>query len=115
MLAYAFARFAFPGKTLFFYLLLLTLMVPGLMLVIPQFLRAKTLGLLDSRQGLVFVYIASSLSLNTYLLRAFFEQLPRELEHAVQVDGGRHLVIFTLVVLPLWSPALATVGIFTFL
>ena len=115
MMAYAFARFAFPGKTLFFYLLLLTLMIPGLMLVIPQFLLAKTLGLLDSRQGLVFVYIASSLSLNTYLLRAFFEQLPRELEQAVQVDGGGHLVIFTRIVLPLSTPALATVGIFTFL
>jgi multiple sugar transport system permease protein len=85
------------------------------MLVIPQFLLAKTLGLLDSRQGLVFVYIASSLSLNTYLLRAFFEQLPRELEQAVQVDGGGHLVIFTRIVLPLSTPALATVGIFTFL
>jgi multiple sugar transport system permease protein len=115
MMAYAFARFAFPGKTLFFYLLLVTLMIPGLMLVIPQFLLAKTLGLLDSRQGLVFVYIASSLSLNTYLLRAFFEQLPRELEQAVQVDGGGHLVIFTRIVLPLSTPALATVGIFTFL
>jgi multiple sugar transport system permease protein len=115
MMAYAFARFAFAGKTLLFYSLLLTLMIPGLMLVIPQFLLAKTLGLLDSRQGLVFVYIASSLSLNTYLLRAFFEQLPRELEQAVQVDGGGHLVIFTRIVLPLSTPALATVGIFTFL
>jgi multiple sugar transport system permease protein len=115
MMAYAFARFMFPGKTLFFYSLLLTLMIPSLMLVIPQFLLAKTLGLLDSRLGLVFVYIATSLALNTYLLRAFFEQLPRELEQAAEVDGAGHLVIFSRIVVPLSTPALATVAIFTFL
>lgn len=115
MMAYAFARFAFPGKNLFFFSLLLTLMIPGLMLVIPQFLLAKTLGLLDSRLGLIFVYIATSLALNTYLLRGFFEQLPRELEQAAEVDGAGHLVIFTRIVIPLSTPALATVAIFTFL
>jgi multiple sugar transport system permease protein len=115
MMAYAFARFVFPGKSLFFFSLLLTLMIPGLMLVIPQFLLAKTLGLLDSRLGLVFVYIATSLALNTYLLRAFFEQLPIELEQAAEVDGASHLVIFTRIVIPLSTPALATVAIFTFL
>jgi multiple sugar transport system permease protein len=115
MMAYAFARFVFPGKNLFFFSLLLTLMIPGLMLVIPQFLLAKTLGLLDSRLGLVFVYIATSLALNTYILRGFFEQLPRELEQAAEVDGASHLVIFTRIVIPLSTPALATVAIFTFL
>lgn len=115
MMAYAFARFAFPGKTVFFYSLLLTLMIPSLMLIIPQFLLAKNLGLLDSRPGLVFVYIATSLSLNTYLLRAFFEQLPRELEQAAEVDGASHFVIFTRIVMPLSTPALATTAIFTFL
>ncbi len=115
MMAYAFARFAFPGRNLLFYSLLLTLMIPGLMLVIPQFLLAKNLDLLDSRQGLVFVYIATSLALNTYILRAFFEQLPRELEEAAEVDGGGHIVIFTRIVVPLSTPALATVAIFTFL
>ena len=115
MMAYSFARFAFPGKNLFFYSLLLTLMIPGLMLVIPQFLLAKNLDLLDSRQGLVFVYIATSLALNTYILRAFVEQLPRELEEAAEVDGAGHIVVFTRIVVPLSAPALATVAIFTFL
>jgi multiple sugar transport system permease protein len=115
MMAYAFARFSFPGKNLFFYSLLLTLMIPGLMLIIPQFLLAKNLGLLDSRPGLVFVYVATSLALNTYLLRAFFEQLPHEIEQAALVDGASHFVIFTRIVVPLSTPALATVSIFTFL
>jgi multiple sugar transport system permease protein len=115
MMAYAFARFRFAGKSFFFYSLLLTLMIPSLMLIIPQFLLAKNLGLLDSRPGLVFVYIATSMALNTYLLRAFFETLPRELEEAVEVDGGGPFVVFTRIVLPLSTPALATVAIFTFL
>ena len=115
MMAYAFARFNFAGKGFFFYSLLLTLMIPSLMLIIPQFLLAKTLGILDSRPGLVFVYIATSMALNTYLLRAFFETLPRELEEAVEVDGGGPFVVFTRIVLPLSTPALATVAIFTFL
>jgi multiple sugar transport system permease protein len=115
MLAYAFARFDFPGKDPAFYLILFTLMIPGLMLIIPQFLLAKALGLRNSLQGLVFVYTAMSIPLNTFLLRGFFEQLPRELEEAVLIDGGGYGTIFFRIVLPLSTPALATVAIFTFL
>src|SRR5690606_2219404 len=85
MLAYAFARFDFPGKTPSFYLVLFTLMIPSLMLIIPQFLLANALGLRNSLSGLVFVYVAMTIPLNTFLLRGFFEQLPRELEEAVLI------------------------------
>ncbi len=115
MLAYAFARFDFPGKSFMFYLLLFTLMIPSLMLIIPQFLLAKTLGLRNSLQGLIFVYVAMTIPLNTFLLRGFFEQLPRDLEEAVLIDGGGYGTIFFRVVLPLSKPALATVSLFTFL
>lgn len=115
MLAYAFARFEFPGKRPLFYTILFTLMIPSLMLVIPQFLLAKTLGLRNSLSGLVFVYVAMSTPLNTFLLQGFFEQLPRELEEAVLMDGGGYGTIFFRIILPLSTPALATVSIFTFL
>jgi multiple sugar transport system permease protein len=115
MLAYAFARFDFPGKTPSFYLVLFTLMIPSLMLIIPQFLLANALGLRNSLSGLVFVYVAMTIPLNTFLLRGFFEQLPRELEEAVLIDGGGYGTIFFRVVLPLSTPALATASIFTFL
>lgn len=115
MLAYALARFAFPGKDVIFYSILFTLMIPGLVLIIPQFLLAKALGLRNSLQGLVFVYTAMSIPLNTFLLRGFFEQLPRELEESVLIDGGGYFTIFSRIVLPLSTPALATVAIFTFL
>lgn len=115
MLAYAFARFEFPGKMPMFYLVLLTLMIPALMLIIPQFLLARTLGLRNSLSGLVFVYVAMSIPLNTFLLRGFFEQLPRELEESVLIDGGSYWTIFWRIVLPLSKPALATTAIFTYL
>lgn len=115
MLAYAFARFHFRGKEAFFYILLVALMIPGMTLLIPQFLLAKTLGLRNSLWGLIIVYMANSLALNTFLLRGFFEQLPKDLEESVLIDGGWYFTIFFRIVLPLSKPALATVSIFTFL
>ena len=72
MMAYAFARMRFRGRELIFKLLLLGLMVPPLMLLIPQFILAKQLHLLDSLLGLVVFYVGGTLSLNTFLLRVFF-------------------------------------------
>lgn len=66
---------AFAGAA-WLYAVLIMLMVPGLMLIIPQFILATKLGLRNSLPGLVFVYIATSLPLNVFLLRGFFEQLP---------------------------------------
>ncbi len=115
MLAYAFARFVFPGKEAIFYAFLFTLMIPNLVLIIPQFFLAKALGLRNSLWGLIFVYVAITIPLNTFLLRGFFEQLPRELEEAMLIDGGGYFTIFFRIVMPLSTPALATVAIFTFL
>ncbi len=113
--AYAFARFEFFGKNVLYYGLLATLMVPGMMLIIPQFMLASRLKLLNTLTGLVLVYTAGGIAFNTFLLRGFFEQLPRELEEAALIDGGTHLTIFFRILLPLSTPALATVAIFTFL
>ena len=115
MAAYGFARYRFRGKELLFGVVLVSLMVPAIMLIIPQFIVAKSLGTLNSLQGLVVVYVALSFALNTFLLRGFMEELPRELEEAIFVDGGTPLTAFRHVVLPLAQPALATVAVFTFL
>lgn len=115
MMAYAFARFSFPGRELMFRILLLGLMIPAMMLIIPQFILAKYLGLLDSLGGLVVFYVASSLSLNTFLLRGFFEAIPNELEQAMEVDGAGPVTRYWRLILPLARPALATATIFTFL
>ncbi len=115
MMAYAFARFEFRGRKLLFRIVLLGLMVPTMMLIIPQFILAKGFGLLDSYLGLIVFYVAGNLSLNTYLLRSFFISIPNELDQAMQVDGAGAWTRFTRLILPLSTPALATTTIFTFL
>ena len=115
MMAYAFARFRFPGKRLLFGLLLIGLMVPTMMLIIPQFLLAKNLGMLDSLIGLVFFYTGGTVALNTFLLRSFFQDIPKELEEAMVVDGAGPWTRYRKLILPLSRPALATVAIFSFL
>jgi len=115
MAAYAFARFKFPGREVFFYTLLAVMMVPTTIVIVPQFFLMKYLGLRNSLWGLILIYTSTSLSLNIFLLRGFFEQLPHELEEAVLIDGGNYLTIFTRIVLPLSAPALATVAIFSFM
>ena len=115
MMAFGFARFRFAGRELLFRLLLLGLMIPAMMLIIPQFVLAKYLGLLDSYGGLVVFYVGSSLALNTFLLRGFFESIPMELEQAMEIDGARAVTRYFRLILPLSKPVLATATIFTFL
>lgn len=115
LMAYAFSRMRFPGKEVFFYILLLGMMIPPVMLIIPQFIIVKNLHLLDSLWGLIVVYVSVTLSMQTFLLRSFFETIPRELEDAVLVDGGSRWDIFIKIILPLSKPGLAVVAIFTFL
>lgn len=115
MMAYAFARFTFPGKEFLFYTILLVLMVPSITLIIPQFFLVKMLGLRNSLWGLILVYVAMNLSVNTFLMRGFMEQLPRELDEAVLIDGGGYWTIFQRIILPLSAPAVATVSLMTFM
>jgi multiple sugar transport system permease protein len=115
MMAYAFARFRFPGRRPLFGLLLVGLMVPTMMLIIPQFLLARTAGLLDSFSGLIVFYVGGTLALNTFLLRGFFEVVPVELEEAMLVDGANAWTRYWKLIMPLSRPALATVAVFSFL
>jgi len=115
MMAYAFSRLEFAGKEVVFYGLLLGMMIPPVMLIIPQFIVAKNLHLLDSLSGLILVYITMNLSVQTFLLRGFFDGIPRSLEEAALMDGATRWMIFRRVALPLVRPGLAVVAIFTFL
>jgi multiple sugar transport system permease protein len=115
MMAFAFTRLRFPGRRLLFGALLVGLMVPTMMLIVPQFLLAKQLLLLDSYLGLIVFYVGGTLALNTFLLRSFFQDIPGELEEAMIVDGAGTWRRYWQLIMPLSRPALATVAIFTFL
>jgi len=114
MLAFAFARYKFPGRTMLFYGMLGTLMIPGLVLIIPQYVLAHSLGLLNSLQGLIVIYSAG-MALNVFLLKGFFEDVPRDLADAAAIDGAGIWRLFWSIMMPLARPFLATVTIFTFL
>lgn len=115
MLAYAFALMNFRGKQILFSLLLVGMMIPPVMLIVPQFLVAKELKLLNNLLGLIVVYITMSLSMQTFLLRGIFAGVPRDLLDAALIDGGSQWTLFWRIVLPLSRPGLAAVVIFTFL
>lgn len=115
MLAFAFARLNFPGKEILFYILLLGMMVPPVMLIIPQFIVAHKLDLYNNLWGLILVYVTMNISMQTFLLRGVFEDIPRDLEEAAMIDGGSPFTIFRKIVLPLSGPGLSVVVINSFL
>jgi multiple sugar transport system permease protein len=115
LLAYAFARMEFPGREAIFYIFLLGMMIPPVMLIIPQFIVAKFLNLYNSLVGLIVVYVTMNLSMQTYLLRSVFEGVPTDLEEAALMDGASRWTIFWRIAMPLSRPGLAVVTIFTFL
>ena len=114
-MAYSFARFEFRFKNVIFGVLLVMIMIPGVVLLIPQFILAKNFGLLNSLPGIALVYSAGPLAFNTFLLRGFFENLPRELEESAIIDGASPFTVFWRVMLPLAAPAISTVAVFSFL
>jgi multiple sugar transport system permease protein/raffinose/stachyose/melibiose transport system permease protein len=109
--AYAFARFAFPGKEVLYYLIIALMMVPGVLTLIPSFVLVKDLGLLDTRWALILPYIAGGDVFAIFVLRAFFASLPEELFEAARIDGASELGAFWRIGLPLTMPALGTIAI----
>jgi multiple sugar transport system permease protein len=110
---YAYARMEFPGRRILFGMLLATLFLPGVMFLIPNFLTITSLGLLNTYPGVILPALAGVFGV--FFMRQFFESLPRELEEAAYIDGATRLQTFWYVALPLAKPALATLGIITFL
>jgi len=111
--AYAFARLEFAGKRVLFGLLLCTMMVPPAVLLIPNFLVVRQLGLVDTMWGVVLPGFAGAFGI--FLLRQAFLNIPAELEQAARIDGCGSWGILWNVVLPLSKPALITLGLFTFM
>lgn len=115
MMAYGFTKLNFPGKRILFSLIVVGLTIPTMMLIIPQFLLARDLGLLNSLPGLVPFYVGTALGFNTFLLSGFFQSIPKELDEAMIIDGAGPWRRYWSLALPLSKPALGTCVIFAFL
>ncbi|WP_309119386.1 carbohydrate ABC transporter permease [Paenibacillus sp.] len=110
MAGYGFARLKFPGRDVLFVIVLALLMVPGQVVLIPQYFEVVKLGWIDTFAGLIVPQIFSAYGV--FLLRQFFLTLPAELEEAAKIDGAHYGTIFFRVLLPLTTPAIATMAFF---
>ena len=108
---YAFARLKFPGKNILFALVLIQMMIPSQIFIIPQYLMVSKLGWLNTTSGLVFPGMVSAFG--TYLLKTAFENLPKDLEEAANIDGCNVGQRFLFIMMPLTKSAMVALGIFT--
>jgi multiple sugar transport system permease protein len=113
--AYAIARLSIPGGDKIVLLVLATQMFPGIVIIIPLFIVLSRAGLIDTYAGLVVVYLSFVLPIVIWILKGFFEAIPRDLEKAAAVDGASTMQTFTRVVLPISLPPLFAAGIFAFI
>jgi arabinogalactan oligomer/maltooligosaccharide transport system permease protein len=111
---YAFSRFRFPGSKLGLTLLLGTQMIPAGMLLLPLFLMIMRLGLVNTYLGMIVAYSVTSLPFSIWLLKGYYDTIPRSLEEAALVDGTTRFGAFYRIVLPLSTPALSIAFLFNF-
>jgi multiple sugar transport system permease protein len=120
--AYGFARIKFTGREFLFKIYLFTLMVPGFLNIIPQFITLSNIklgfgafdnGLVGTRTGLILIYVSTGICGYTFFLRNFFKGLPDALSESVIIDGGSHMTIYRRIMLPLSKPAIGTMVIFS--
>jgi multiple sugar transport system permease protein len=111
--AYSFAKIAFKGKNVIFYIFLGTMMIPMEVIIIPNYISLNLIGWLDTYWALIIPFVVGAFSI--FLLRQFFMQIPKDLDDAAELDGcGRLRYLFTIIY-PLSKPALLTVGLYAFL
>jgi multiple sugar transport system permease protein len=115
LVAYGFARFRFPGRNVIFLIMLSTMMLPGVVTLVPQFIMWRELKLVDTYDPLVlgawFAWGPSYI----FLLRQFFMSIPREIEEAAIIDGANPFEIYSRIMLPLVKPALLAIAVLSFI
>lgn len=112
-IAYGFARIHFKGRNVLFAIVLATMMIPGFVTLVPQYVLYAKLGWLNTYLPLIVPAFFGS-AFNIFLLRQFFLTIPNELIEAAKIDGANHLYIWWKIFIPLAMPAIATVAIFSF-
>jgi arabinogalactan oligomer/maltooligosaccharide transport system permease protein len=121
MSAYAFSRLRFRGRRTGLLSILLVQMFPQILAIVALFAIMQNLGRvfpaigLGTQAGLVLIYLGGALGVNTWLMKGFFDSIPRSLDEAAKIDGASHFQIFRIVILPLAAPVLAVVALLTFI
>jgi ABC-type glycerol-3-phosphate transport system permease component len=113
--SFVFARFDFPGREFLFLLIISLMMMPSILLLVPQFLLVKNLGLLNTRWALILPYIAGGQVFAIFILRSFMESIPGELFDAGAIDGLNTFLAYRHIALPMSVPILSTIAIMNIL
>lgn len=113
--AYAFSRFKFPGRAAGLVFLLTTQMIPAGMLLLPLFIMLAQLKMINTALGLIIAYSVSSVPLTIWTLKGYYDTIPVDLEEAALIDGASRFTVFTKIILPLSTPALAIAFLFSFM
>jgi arabinogalactan oligomer/maltooligosaccharide transport system permease protein len=113
--AYAFSRFRFPGRAAGLVFLLTTQMIPAGMLLLPLFIMIAKLKMINTSLGLIIAYAVTSVPLTIWTLKGYYDTIPVDLEEAALIDGASRLTVFTKIILPLSTPALAIAFLFSFM
>lgn len=114
-MAFCIARFRFPGRKFLFTFIMLTMIIPGTTLIVPQYELAVKMKTINSLAGLIPFYVAWVIPYSTFMIKGFVENVPRELDEAIYIDGGSVFTVFFRIMLPLTKPGIASVSIFNFL
>ena len=112
---YGFSRYQFYGKSTIMFSFILVQMFPGVIIIVPYFILMKTLGLLNTSAGLILAYSVTALPLCVWMLKGYFDTIPRELEEAARIDGCSQFQVFWKIIIPLSLPAIAVTSLFSFL
>jgi len=115
MIAYALARYDFPGNRVIYFIFIAGMMIPGWLAFIPAWFLHRSIGTLGTRWGLIIQYVAVSLPFTVFFLQAFFKTLPKELEESAIIDGASLYMVFWRVMLPLAKSGMLTIAVFNFL
>jgi ABC-type maltose transport system permease subunit len=119
--AYAFSRFRFTGRVNMLKGILLIQVFPTLLAIVATFLMISQIGDiiprfgLNTHLGLILVYLGGAMGINIWLMKGFFDSIPREIDESAMVEGASHWQIFTRLLLPLMRPILIVIGILTFI
>ncbi|MCZ2126603.1 MAG: sugar ABC transporter permease [Anaerolineales bacterium] len=113
--AYAFSRFKFRGRSAGLVFLLTTQMIPAGMLLLPLYIMIAKLKMINTSLGLIIAYAVTSVPLTIWMLKGYYDTIPIDLEEAAYIDGASRFTVFTNIILPLSTPALAIAFIFSFM
>jgi arabinogalactan oligomer/maltooligosaccharide transport system permease protein len=113
--AYAFSRWRFPGRSPAMIFLLATQMIPAPMMIVPIFILATKLSLTETYRGLIIAYSVTSVPFSIWILKGYYDTIPRDLEESAMIDGASPLGAFWRIIVPLSTPALAIVFLFNFM